>query len=300
MNLFQLEYFRVLAQTEHYTRAAKILSIAQPSLTHSIKSLEKELNVCLFNKNGRNVQLNRYGKFFLSHIDTILNELDESKKQLQVLVDPACGTINLDYLYSLGPQFIPSIISQFYQQQASNKISFNLFEGTTQDILNNFATNKTDLAFTAKINENDITCIPIFKDELCLITPIKHDLNCYSSVKLSQIANYPLISYYSKSGIRKIIDDLFIDANLTPHIVFQLSDDHAICGFVANNLGIAIVPKFQGISNYNVNVLPIESSTCERVIYLSYVTNNYVAPPITKFKRFVLNSFPAKASPKSI
>ena len=44
MNLSQLEYFYILAKYEHYTKAAQILSISQPSLTHSIKSLEKEFN----------------------------------------------------------------------------------------------------------------------------------------------------------------------------------------------------------------------------------------------------------------
>ncbi|MBP2629988.1 MAG: LysR family transcriptional regulator [Firmicutes bacterium] len=292
MNLFQLEYFRVLAQTQHYTQAAKLLSIAQPSLTHSIKNLEKELNVSLFNKKGRNITLNKYGEFFLQHIDTILNDLEESKKQLQVLVDPTYGTINLNYIYSLGPHFIPNIISRFYQNSANNKILFNLFEGTTMGIIENFINNKADLAFTAKIEEKNITCLPIFKEDLCLITPPHHALAQYQEIELSQILNYPFITYYAKSGIRKIINNLFEDIGLFPHVAFQVADDHAACGFVANNLGIAIVPKFQGISNYKVCVLPIKAPSCERIIYLSYLTDSYLSPPIAKFKEFILTTFP--------
>ena len=50
MNLNQLEYFRTLAHEEHYTRAAQMLSITQPSLSHAIAQLEQELGTRLFEK----------------------------------------------------------------------------------------------------------------------------------------------------------------------------------------------------------------------------------------------------------
>ena len=53
MNLYHLRYFATLAHLEHYTKAAEILSITQPSLSHAIASLEKELGVKLFEKEGR-------------------------------------------------------------------------------------------------------------------------------------------------------------------------------------------------------------------------------------------------------
>ena len=52
MNLSQLQYFKVLAQEEHYTRAAQMLSITQPSLSHAISQLEQELGTRLFEKKG--------------------------------------------------------------------------------------------------------------------------------------------------------------------------------------------------------------------------------------------------------
>lgn len=66
MNLYHLRYFVTLAHMEHYTRAADLLAITQPSLSHAISSLESELGVKLFKKNGRNVTLTKYGKSFLT------------------------------------------------------------------------------------------------------------------------------------------------------------------------------------------------------------------------------------------
>lgn len=64
MNLYHLRYFATLAHLEHYTKAAEILSITQPSLSHAIASLEKELGVKLFEKEGRNVVLTNAGRPF--------------------------------------------------------------------------------------------------------------------------------------------------------------------------------------------------------------------------------------------
>ena len=69
MNLNQLHYFAKLAEVEHYTKAAEELSISQPSLSHAVSSLEKEIGTKLFEKQGRGVVLTKYGKIFKEYVD---------------------------------------------------------------------------------------------------------------------------------------------------------------------------------------------------------------------------------------
>ena len=76
MNLYHLKYFVTLAHLEHYTKAAEQLSITQPSLSHAIASLEREINIRLFEKEGRNVVLTRAGKNFLTDIEKALALID--------------------------------------------------------------------------------------------------------------------------------------------------------------------------------------------------------------------------------
>ena len=85
MNLSQLQYFRTLAKEEHYTRAAQILSITQPSLSHAIAQLEQELGTRLFEKKGRNVVLTRYGKIFLPYVEESLKVLEEGVHRTKAL-----------------------------------------------------------------------------------------------------------------------------------------------------------------------------------------------------------------------
>ena len=80
MNLNQLYYFSRLAQIEHYTKAAEQLNLSQPSLSHAIRSLEKELGTRLFEKQGRGVTLTKYGKLFCGYVDEALETLEQGVK----------------------------------------------------------------------------------------------------------------------------------------------------------------------------------------------------------------------------
>ena len=72
MTLNQLIYFQTIAKYEHFRLAAAELNLSQPSLSRSIATLEEELGVILFERNGRNVTLTKSGKVFLEHVDRIL------------------------------------------------------------------------------------------------------------------------------------------------------------------------------------------------------------------------------------
>ena len=72
MNLTYLKYFLELAKIQHYGRAAELLGISQPGLSHAIAALEKELGMPLFKKDGRNIALNRFGKMLMPEAEKIL------------------------------------------------------------------------------------------------------------------------------------------------------------------------------------------------------------------------------------
>ena len=72
-----MKYFLEVAASQHVTRSAEKLHIAQPALTQAIHRLEKELDVPLFVSRGRNIVLTEYGKFLQKKLTPLLEELDE-------------------------------------------------------------------------------------------------------------------------------------------------------------------------------------------------------------------------------
>ena len=98
MELLQLEYFYAVAQNQHMTRTAEQLHIAQPSLTQSIRRLEKELGVPLFYHSGRNIALTEYGVALQEALTPVLKTLHQIPNQLQHLAQERETTIRLNVL----------------------------------------------------------------------------------------------------------------------------------------------------------------------------------------------------------
>ena len=72
MDLTKLRYFHEVAKEQHVTRASEKIAIAQPALTQAIKALERELDVPLLEKQGRNIVLTEYGQYLKNRLDILL------------------------------------------------------------------------------------------------------------------------------------------------------------------------------------------------------------------------------------
>ena len=105
MTLNQLTYFQKIAQLEHFRLAANELNISQPSLSRSMDTLENELGIPLFEKNGRNITLTKYGKMFLEHVDRILEEVRTAEQKMYHLTQEGDTSTSPMYPLSLTTIF---------------------------------------------------------------------------------------------------------------------------------------------------------------------------------------------------
>ena len=115
MNMKQLKYFKTIAEYEHYTKAAEVLSAHQSSLSHAVRSLEQELSVDLFVRSGRNVVLSQYGKMFLPHVTKALDALEEGVAELRRAIDPDTGIVTISCFPSLS-EYVPDIIVRYISE----------------------------------------------------------------------------------------------------------------------------------------------------------------------------------------
>ena len=172
MNLNQLYYFKTLAELEHYTKAAEKLNISQPTLSHSIAAMEKELGAFLFEKQGRNVVLTKYGRIYMFYVENALTQLELGKNQIERLVAEGGGHVGLAYMTSVGTNFVPEIIAGFLDDPQNKNISFSCYEGNTKTLLYNLMREKYDLIFCSMVeNESDVEFIPVYEQGLVVIVP---------------------------------------------------------------------------------------------------------------------------------
>lgn len=263
--------------------------ITQPSLSHAISLLEKELGVSLFEKEGRNVVLTKYGKMFLSDVERSLEILDSSTKTLK-MISVGEGRIDLAFLRTLGTDFVPEITRSFLQSHQEKSIEFHFHTRVTSiDIIQELKERKYDIAFCSKVDkEQNIEFTPIATQELVLIVPTDHPLADKDTIDLIETIPYPQILFTKKSGLRPIIDDLFRQIGEQPKVAYEVEEDQVIAGLVSRNFGIAVTPNMPILNFMNVKVLQITSPSFKRMFYLAVMKDKYLAPVVQEFKNFVI------------
>ena len=287
MNLFYLRYFVTLARVKHYTRAAEQLCITQPSLSHAISQLENELGVPLFEKSGRNTTLTRFGEEFLVCAEHTLSTLDAGVSSIRKSARGE-GLIRLGFLRTLGVEFIPRLAADFLKKNAELDIHFTFHTGVTQHLLEGLAARKYDLIFCSEpLEKENLTVIPIQKQDLVLITPKDHPLASRNDIDLEETLLYPHIFFDKSSGIRNVADRMFSQIGRQPEIAYETEEDQVIAGLVAQKFGIALVPYMDLLLKLDVKILSIRSPSCERAIFMINDNRIYMPPAIKRFREYV-------------
>lgn len=288
MNLKQLEYFRVIAELEHFTKASERLLISQSSLSHSIKELESELGVELFMRQGRNVKLTKYGQMFLPFVTQALDTLGEGCQRLRDYVDPNTGTLNIAVPPSLSV-FISYMTVYYISETGRSNVNFQISQvGTYDEISRQVLQGEIDLAFSTDIDSPMVDKTLVGHHEMVLLVSKNHRLANRESVDLKEINGERFIHYTTESQIRRTLDEEFEKLGIHTQMAAETLQDNVIYGLVAANQGISIVPRPLGVMPYNVNVIPIENAGPDpRKIYLLWNRQSYLPPAAVRFRDFV-------------
>ncbi|OOM14437.1 LysR family transcriptional regulator [Clostridium saccharobutylicum] len=290
MNLYHLRYFVTLAQLEHYGKAAEKLKITQPGLSHAMASLEEELGVKLFEKEGRNVILNKYGKMFFDDANKIISMLDGSVSSFQDISEGG-GSISLSIIKPLAIKDIPKATRSFLDINKGKEIDFKFYTGVTKEIVEGLKNQIYDIGFCSKMeNETDIEFVPVKKQEMCAIVPYDHPLAKYKELDLKETIPYKQIIFSKSSGLRPVIDGMFEKIGEYPHVAYEIEEDSLVVGLVAQNFGIAILPKMYSIQYINVKAIPIIQPELESYFYAARMRNRYHSPAADTFFKYVCNN----------
>lgn len=293
MNLQHLRYFITLANLEHYTKAARQLHITQPTLSHAISIIESELGVILFEKKGRNIILTENGKAFAKNIQEALNLIDDSVATLQAQTIKSFN-IKIALLRVLSHRVIPNLTRQFLTDNPNSPANFIFYNdsGMTEDLLRGLIDGRYDLAFCSKIGLNpQITYLPIAVQDMVIVVPKNHQLAQKEHVSIADTLAYPQIWFSKKSGVRPVVEKLYQDQMDQVKIQFEIEEDETIAGLVAQNFGIAILPKLDFLKTLDVEIIELDELKKSRYYYMAYLNNISQPPAIKAFINYVTNQY---------
>lgn len=239
MDLTQLRYFKKLATLEHLTRAAEELYISQSTLSMSISRLESELEVSLFDRIGRGIRLNAFGKAFLEeavealvHIDRGISLMQTMKRQEQSRVRIITPTI-------VG---FPGLMSEI--EKACEDVRIASYQCPLSDIVPHFLNGDVDLCIVAMDLSDAILdgCI-LRQQEMGCVLPASHPLAKQECVTVSQIADLEFVAYPLGSTQRVLFMNLFQNKGFTPRVIYESNNYYELIRAVCINNSAATVVR---------------------------------------------------------
>ncbi len=289
MNLQQLEYFKIIAETRNFTTASNILSVTQPALSKAISKLEEELDVLLFEREGRNIKITKFGEEFFKYVDSALNEIERGKEKLKDMKKSNDRVISISSNHCIGSTFIPFLISNFINNKL--QVKFNINNQSTEEILKDLQHSRVDFGFFDNIEEiekyPEVDFKLVKKEEYVLIVPKNHHLANREEVNLSELKDEYFIVYKDKSCGEKISYSEFID--YTPKILAEPSEGGILSGLVASGAGIAIVLNTPIMNTNKISVIKIKDNIGYKSIYMGWNKALYTSKIKKEFKEYTLS-----------
>lgn len=287
-----LTWFFMLAQLEHATEAAARLGISQPTLSRSLARLERHLGTELFDREGRRLKLNRYGRIFCDHAHRALLELANAETLIGELVDPAHGEIHLGYQSWLGPWLIPELIGRFLRLAPGVRFSLRAASGATLEEL--LGSGVFDLIFTTRRPAPPVNWKFLLSEDLFLAVSPNHQFAKRSSIALAEAQNEDFLM--PLAGLRHVIDDLCARAGFTARVISESYEYSTIQGLVAAGVGVAVLHDDHAKMRSDVAYIPLSDAGSRRDVGIAWMQDRPESPVAVRFRRGILGQVDPNAS----
>lgn len=291
MDLQQLRYFQITAQMQHITNAAKVLNISQSALSTMLNRLEKELNVPLFEKQGRNVVLSPYGKHLMHHGQIILNEFDDIFRELKEMQNE-----QLSYTVTIGvsdSNYYGEWLIELFSALPDYKL--RLLQMSQYEIQNKLLLGELDFGISPKLDATEnIQTLRLVNDPYMLLISDKNPLFGQKSVTAAQLADLTFISL-PPSNQPRLVDIVSHELDQRLNIMFEgysemmkavLKVSNGCILTCQHNLRHWISPQ-----ETNYSVLNITNLVCQYELYLSWCKHHYLPRPAQFFREYIISYY---------
>lgn len=287
MDLLQVEYFRTVAQMQHMTNAARALHISQPALSKTIRQLEEELGVDLFDRVGKSVRLNEAGHLFLNYAETLSSVVTEARARMTDYIKNNSVTVSLSL--RIAPAGIPDVLAQFGTLHPN--VRFEIEQH--QFMSNNFVAAKSDLTLYSDMEPVDaVNEKTLMYDRILLVVPLTHPIAAYESIPLAMIADEKIIGSTPQDNIMNTCVNSFCkQAGFTPKIATVCDDCVTVLNFVRSGIGVGFLPEstVAGLARFypELKFLEISEPHCLRFINMRWDNHRYLSTAAVQFREFL-------------
>lgn len=240
--LESLYHFTVIVEQKSLNRAAAKLNISQPALSRKLAKLEQELDVELFERKGKKLELTRMGQVAFEYASEFKHLERKFRFALDEYKNENIASLTIGASLTTLQSTLPDLISLLTNNSLS--VDIKTMTGKTHEIVSLVKEKQVDIGLVAsKISEPGITCIPLFDDHLRLVLPSSHLLSSYSFISIEQLNEFPMILFSKGTWYRIMMDELFHKYEIIPDIKMEIDSFEAILRLVSTSKLATLLPQ---------------------------------------------------------
>ncbi len=261
MDLNQIRSFLAVTQTLNFTNAAKQNGVPQSTVSRQINDLENQLNVKLFYRTKRDVQLTEEGRTFLPFAIEMMEAAKKGAFAVKQLHEGAKGRLSVATI-ATSDQFLAGCLRDFGRAYPDIVVDINYVSGG--DALLDEGQDPFDFHFLYADmlpGSEEFDALPTYTDRLCLVLPKGHPLAA-GDADLNQLKRerFILVSENESPILYMQIMDFFRSRRFAPNIVNESDSVRAVLLSVSAGLGVTILPSSQPreVMRSSLDLIPLD------------------------------------------
>lgn len=287
VELHQLRYFVAVAELRHFTRAASELSVAQPSVSNSIRKLEAELGSPLFHRVRGRVALTQAGEALLPWAKRALDDIAGARGQVREIAGLARGRLAVGATPSLTTVLLPEVLARFHTEHPG--IDLVLHEAGSRDLLQRLAHGEVEVALVIlPVSEEAFATTPLRREELVLAVPRGHRFAKRRRVAMSDLRDVPLVMFREGYDLRAVTIAACLRAGFEPSFALEGGEMDGVLRMVAAGVGVAVVPGSVVEPGGTLVAVRLSEPTLEREIGLAHRRDWRLSPAAERFSALLV------------
>jgi DNA-binding transcriptional LysR family regulator len=288
VQIHQLTYFVAVARTRHFTRAADLTGVSQPTLSKQIRVLENSLGTPLFVRDRGGIELTSAGEALLPHAQRILIDVESAERTVHEVASLRRGRVRLGATPSMCDGLLPGALKAFHT--AYPAIDLEVQEGGSRMLTRELAQGRLDVALLIVplvTDDPDIETTPVIHERLVLASPPSVTMPARMSV--GDLRDVPLVMFREGYDLRDVTLRACRTAGFEPRLAVEGGEMSAVLRFVEAGLGHAVVPEMVLSTRPQLHTTVLDDPPLDRVIALAHRSSEALPLAARAFKAALLD-----------
>ncbi|RDE07625.1 LysR family transcriptional regulator [Pelagibacterium lacus] len=285
-----MQTFVMVAETGSFRLAAAKLHKSHSAISSQIRQLEEQMDVRLFDRTTRSVQLTPEGKLLRESANRAVYEMQMGMRLIKEAADKRRGQVSIASSSSLASSFLPPILTKFVYEFPD--ISVTVRELTSADLFKAMENKEVDFAIGPIVDNVTLNFEVILVEHLNAIIPKPLWHTDRESITLSELAAMPVLLSTSATAMRHLVDSVVQSHHLILNNQYQFMQAQTLIAMAEAGLGVAILPQssIQGHLCRNAGIYKITEPEIWRKMGIITRREGFLSPAASSFAEMIKGS----------